>query len=72
MNLKCEPHEALMLRDMFEPVLPGYHMNKKHWNTTVLNNTVPRGEIERMISNSLQLVIDKFSKKQQQSIIHFW
>ena len=37
MNLKCDPDEAVMLRDIFEGVQPGYHMNKKHWNTNLLN-----------------------------------
>lgn len=71
MNLKCDPHEALILREIFAAVIPGYHMNKKHWNTIILNNSVPRGEIERMIANSFQLVVDNFSKKQQLSIIKF-
>ena len=47
-NLKCDPHEALMLRDIFDSVIPGYHMNKQHWNTVILDGDVPRGEIERM------------------------
>ena len=57
MNLKCEPLEAMMLRDVFEAVLPGYHMNKAHWNTIVLDGSIPASEIERMIDNSYQLVI---------------
>ena len=51
MNLKCEPTEALMLRDIFESVIPGYHMNKKHWNTIKLDGSVPDNEIKRMIDN---------------------
>ncbi len=57
MNLKCDPHEALMLRDIFSAVQPGYHMNKKHWNTITLDGSIPRGEIERMIENSYALVV---------------
>lgn len=57
LNLKCDPDEALALRDIFPAVTPGYHMNKKHWNTVQLNGSVPRGEIERMIDNSYLLVI---------------
>jgi len=57
MNLKCEPLEAMMLRDVFEAVLPGYHMNKAHWNTIILDGSIPASEIERMIDNSYQLVV---------------
>lgn len=69
MNLKCEPSEALILRDIFSAVLPGYHMNKQHWNTIILNGTIPRGEIERMIDNSFLLVVKKMPKKAQQSVL---
>lgn len=56
-NLKCDPDEALALRDIFPAVTPGYHMNKKHWNTVLLDGSVPDGEIERLIDNSYLLVI---------------
>lgn len=69
MNLKCDPHEALMLRDMFEAVIPGYHMNKKHWNTIKLNGSIPQGEIQRMIDNSFILVVQGMSKVKQASIL---
>lgn len=57
MNLKCDPHEAAILRDIFPAIIPGYHMNKRHWNTVILDGTIPRGEIERMIDNSYALVV---------------
>jgi predicted DNA-binding protein (MmcQ/YjbR family) len=57
MNLKCDPHEALILREIFQAVRPGYHMNKQHWNTVVLDGSIPRGEIERMVDNSYTLVV---------------
>lgn len=66
MNLKCDPAEALMLRDVFESVIPGYHMNKKHWNTVILDGSVPRAEIERMIDRSYGLVVKKLSKSDRQ------
>lgn len=69
MNVKCDPDEALMLRDIFPSVLPGYHMNKAQWNTLVLDGTIPQGEIERMIDNSFRLVVEKMTKKQQQSLL---
>jgi len=55
-NLKCDPDRALDLRDRYEQVRPGYHMNKKHWNTVVLDGVIPDTEIERMIDHSFELV----------------
>ena len=69
MNLKCDPDEASALRDIFAAVIPGYHMNKRLWNTIILDGSIPQGEIERMIDNSFMLVVDKMSKKVQQSIL---
>ncbi len=63
MNLKCDPDQALALRDIFDAVLPGYHMNKKHWNTIKLDGSIPEGEIQRMIDHSFALVIKGLSKK---------
>ena len=56
-NLKCHPEEALVLREIFEDVIPGYHMNKMHWNTVLFNNSIPDEEIKRMIDRSYCLVV---------------
>jgi len=61
-NLKCDPDEAIFLRDTFASVLPGYHMNKVHWNTVLLDGSIPNGEIERMIDNSYALVVKSLKK----------
>lgn len=68
MNLKCDPDEALMLRDVFDAVLPGYHMNKKHWNTVVLDGSIPQPELERMIDRSYGLVVKKLAHAQRQRL----
>ncbi|RTR37519.1 MmcQ/YjbR family DNA-binding protein [Shewanella canadensis] len=68
MNLKCDPDEAAILRDIFPSVIPGYHMNKSLWNTVILDGSIPQGEIERMIDNSFLLVVAKMTKKDQQFI----
>jgi predicted DNA-binding protein (MmcQ/YjbR family) len=68
MNLKCDPDEALFLRDMFDAVLPGYHMNKTHWNTVLLDGSIPRGEIERMIDRSYGLVVKGLGKAQRTAL----
>jgi predicted DNA-binding protein (MmcQ/YjbR family) len=62
MNLKCDPEEALVLRDVFDAVQPGYHMNKAHWNTVILDGSIPRGELERMIDRSYALVVRRLPK----------
>ena len=64
-NLKCDPEHAQELRHIFSSVIPGYHMNKKHWNTILLNGELPKGEIERQIDHSYQLVVNKLPKKQR-------
>jgi len=69
MNLKCDPDEAIMLRDIFPSIIPGYHMNKKLWNTIILDASIPQGEIERMMDNSFKLVVSKMTKKDQASIL---
>ena len=61
-NLKCDPDEARILRDIFKSVIPGYHMNKEHWNTVILNGSIAGEEIERMIDVSYGLVISNLKK----------
>lgn len=55
-NLKCDPDLALELRDRYEQVRPGYHMNKKHWNTVEIEAGIPDAEIRTMIDHSYDLV----------------
>ncbi|MEY2439235.1 MAG: hypothetical protein QOI34_620 [Verrucomicrobiota bacterium] len=61
-NLKCDPDRALELRDQYEQVRPGYHMNKKHWNTVELDRGIPDAEIKRMIDDSYDLVVASLPK----------
>ena len=62
-NLKCDPDRALELRDRYEQVLPGYHMNKKHWNTVVLEGAISNATIVEMIDHSYDLVQSKAKKR---------
>lgn len=55
-NLKCDPELALHLRAAYSAVQPGYHMNKKHWNTITLDGSLPDEEILTMIDDSYDLV----------------
>jgi len=55
-NLKCDPERAIELRDRYESILPGYHMNKRHWNTVVLDGSVPSELVRELVDHSYQLV----------------
>ena len=68
-NLKCDPDEAQALRDIFSGVLPGYHMNKKHWNTVLLDGSVPDYEIERMMDRSYGLVVKGLRKVEREALL---
>ena len=61
-NLKCDPVRAIELRERFESVQPGYHMNKKHWNTVVLDGKVPAKEVFAMIDHSFEEVLKNHKK----------
>jgi predicted DNA-binding protein (MmcQ/YjbR family) len=55
--LKCEPELALELRAEYAAVTPGYHLNKKHWNTVQLDDSVPEAELARMVAHSYERVV---------------
>lgn len=56
-NLKCDPLLAIELRERYSSVTPGYHMNKKHWNTVLIDGSVPDKEILTWIDHSYDLII---------------
>ena len=62
-NLKCEPEKAIDLRERFHSVIPGYHMNKQHWNTLIIDGELPKKLIEDLIDHSYDLVVSKLTKK---------
>lgn len=57
-SLKCDPQLAVLLREKYESVMPGYHLNKKHWNTIVLGGQLPWEEIQGFIRHSYELVVN--------------
>ena len=61
-NLKCDPDMALDLRDRYEGVRPGYHMNKKHWNTVEIDSGVPEVDLRGMIDHSYDLVVQSLPR----------
>lgn len=62
-NIKVDPEWRDMWREMYASVLPGYHQNKEHWNTVILDGTVPDQEIQRMIGESYDLVTSTTNTK---------
>ena len=72
MNLKCEPEQALALRDVFDEVFPAYHMNKKHWNSVFLDGDVPLLELERMVDHSYALVVKSLTKRERTALLSLY
>ncbi|NKY97418.1 MmcQ/YjbR family DNA-binding protein [Nocardiopsis alborubida] len=68
-NLKCDPELALELRDQFPAVTPGYHMNKKHWNSVLLDGTVPEDEILEMLRHSYVLVAGSLRRADRDRVL---
>ena len=68
MNLKCDPDRALELRDEYTAIIPGYHMNKKHWNTLQFDGSLPPTLITELIDHSYERVVASLPKKLQNQI----
>jgi predicted DNA-binding protein (MmcQ/YjbR family) len=64
-NLKCDPDTAIALREEHDYVLPGFHMNKKHWNTVNAENC-PTKQLKELTTHSYDLVVASFTKKQKE------
>ncbi|MBA4241213.1 MAG: MmcQ-like protein [Sphingobacteriaceae bacterium] len=62
-NVKCNPEKAIELRENYSCVLPGYHMNKLHWNTIICDGSVSDKQIQEWIDDSYSLVVDSLTKK---------
>lgn len=67
-NLKCDPDDSLALRNQFEGVREGYHMDKRHWVTVMFNSDVPDGLIFELINDSYDLVVAKLPKKDREAL----
>ena len=67
-SLKCEPEIAVMLRSHYPAVGPGYHLNKKHWNTVTLDGTVPKKEVKEWIDDSYDLVVETLPRKTREQL----
>ena len=68
MNLKCDPKRAIELREEHEAIIPGYHMNKKHWNTLMLDGSLPAGLVKELIRHSYDLVFAALPRKTREAL----
>lgn len=67
-NVKCDPEKAIELREEFSCVLPGYHMNKKHWNTIIADGSVPTRLLKEWIDDSYQLIVESLPRKNREQL----
>lgn len=70
MNLKCDPERAIELRERYDGIQPGYHMNKKHWNTVDLQGSVDEKLIFELVKHSYELVFASLPKKVRDEFAH--
>lgn len=67
-NLKCDPEEAIRLREAHAAILPGYHMNKQHWNTVILDGTLNPALVRDMMDASYSLILGSLPKALRTSL----
>lgn len=67
-NLKCDPERAVDLRERYEGITPGYHMNKQHWNTVDVTGSVPKDLVLELVDHSYELVKASLPRKVQASL----
>lgn len=65
-NLKCEPEKSINLRERYPEIIPGFHMNKKHWNTIYFDGSLPKEIIVELIDHSYNLVVAGLPKKSRE------
>jgi len=67
-NAKCDPEKAIELREEYDAIKPGYHMNKKHWNTVVIDGSISTKLIKEMIDDSYELIVQSLPKKLREEL----
>jgi predicted DNA-binding protein (MmcQ/YjbR family) len=68
-NLKCDPERAIELREQYADIVPGYHMNKKHWNTVNVQGDLPYRFVQELIDHSYELVVSGLPKTARQELL---
>lgn len=67
-NLKCDPDDALALRKQYPAITAGYHMNKRHWNSVLIDGSLPENLVKELIDHSYELVINKMTRANQRKL----
>ena len=67
-NLKCDPEYAVELRERYDSVQPGFHMNKSHWNTVLIDGSIPNSELKEMIDHSYEQVVKGLKKADKEKL----
>ncbi len=68
-NLKCRPEEANAMREAYQAIKPGWHQNKKHWNSVFMDGSLSEDKIRELIDQSYEVVVDGLPKKVQASLL---
>jgi predicted DNA-binding protein (MmcQ/YjbR family) len=71
-NVKCDPEKAIELRELYESIQPGYHMNKKHWNTIIIDGSLTLTIIKQCIDDSYDLIVKALNKKDREILENFY
>jgi predicted DNA-binding protein (MmcQ/YjbR family) len=69
-NIKCNPEKAIELREQYASVIPGYHMNKKHWNTVMIDGSISDNKIMDWITDSYSIVFNSLPKTKRHMLIN--
>jgi predicted DNA-binding protein (MmcQ/YjbR family) len=67
-NLKCDPELSELLREKYKAVKPGWHMNKRHWNTVIFDGSIPDDELRTLIDMSYELVVKSLPKSEREKL----
>lgn len=67
-NLKCNPDRSVQLREQYDSIIPGYHMNKKHWNTVDYSSNISNTLLYELIDHSYDLIVSSLTKKLKQEL----
>ena len=68
-NAKCNPEKAIELREVYDAIKPGYHMNKKHWNTVIIDGSISTKLLKEMIDDSYNLIVQSLPKKLKKELL---
>ena len=67
-NLKCDPEKTISLREEYPAIKPGFHMNKKHWNTIEIDNSIPDSLVFKLTDHSYELIVNSLTKLKKEQL----